>query len=69
MKSLLSLSLVLLVHTVTLAADALIFDLEDAVAPEAKPQARAQVAAAVKAAVIATGEEISASARSRRLRR
>lgn len=33
----------------TLAADALIFDLEDAVAPEAKPQARAQVAAAVKA--------------------
>lgn len=33
----------------TLAADAFIFDLEDAVAPEAKAVARAQVAAAVRA--------------------
>jgi citrate lyase subunit beta / citryl-CoA lyase len=33
----------------TLAADALILDLEDAVAPEAKADARAQVCAAVKA--------------------
>ena len=33
----------------TLPADALILDLEDAVAPEAKEQARAQVCAAVKA--------------------
>jgi len=32
----------------TIAADALIFDLEDAVAPDAKPLARDQVAAAVK---------------------
>ena len=32
----------------TLAADAVIFDLEDAVAPEAKPQARAQACAAVQ---------------------
>ena len=32
----------------TLAADVLIFDLEDSVAPEAKEEARAQVAAAVK---------------------
>jgi citrate lyase subunit beta/citryl-CoA lyase len=32
----------------TLAADVLIFDLEDSVAPEAKQEARAQVAAAVK---------------------
>ncbi|HVY03987.1 MAG TPA: aldolase/citrate lyase family protein, partial [Caulobacterales bacterium] len=31
----------------TLPADALIFDLEDAVAPEAKPEARANVAAAL----------------------
>ena len=33
----------------TLPADALILDLEDAVAPDAKPQARDQVCAAVKA--------------------
>ncbi|MBV9637546.1 MAG: CoA ester lyase, partial [Methylobacteriaceae bacterium] len=33
----------------TLAADALILDLEDAVAPEAKEVARAQVAAAIAA--------------------
>ncbi len=33
-----------------LAADVLIFDLEDSVAPEAKQEARAQVAAAVKSA-------------------
>jgi citrate lyase subunit beta/citryl-CoA lyase len=33
----------------TLAADALIFDLEDAVAPDAKPGAREQVCAAVRA--------------------
>ena len=33
----------------SLAADVLIFDLEDSVAPEAKEEARAQVAAAVKA--------------------
>lgn len=32
----------------TLAADVLLLDLEDSVAPEAKPEARAQVAAAVK---------------------
>ncbi|MGE0532682.1 MAG: CoA ester lyase [Hyphomonadaceae bacterium] len=32
----------------TLAADVLLLDLEDSVAPEAKPDARAQVAAAVK---------------------
>ncbi len=32
----------------SLAADVLIFDLEDSVAPEAKQDARAQVAAAVK---------------------
>src|SRR5215468_8074552 len=32
----------------TLAADVLIFDLEDSVAPEAKEEARAQVAAAVR---------------------
>ena len=32
----------------TIAADALIFDLEDAVAPDAKPLARDQVCAAVK---------------------
>lgn len=33
----------------SLAADALIFDLEDSVAPEAKPDARAQVAATLQA--------------------
>ena len=33
----------------TLAADGLILDLEDAVAPDAKPAARAQVAAALSA--------------------
>ena len=33
----------------SLPTDALIFDLEDAVAPEAKPEARANVAAAVQA--------------------
>ncbi len=33
----------------SIAADALILDLEDSVAPEAKPEARAKVAAAIKA--------------------
>ena len=32
----------------SIAADAIIFDLEDAVAPDAKPAARANAAAAVK---------------------
>ena len=36
----------------SIAADALILDLEDAVAPEAKEAARAQVCAAVKALAI-----------------
>jgi len=45
----------------TIAADALIFDLEDAVAPDAKPLARDQVAAAVKNGIRATS---SASPRS-----
>ncbi len=42
----------------TLAADCLIFDLEDAVAPEAKAEARAQIAAALEAGSYAPREVI-----------
>jgi citrate lyase subunit beta/citryl-CoA lyase len=42
----------------TLAADGVIIDLEDSVAPDAKEAARAQVAAAVKAGGFGTREEV-----------
>jgi citrate lyase subunit beta/citryl-CoA lyase len=40
----------------TIAADAIIFDLEDAVAPEAKPDARAKAVAAVRSGLYGTRE-------------
>ena len=50
----------------SLPADALIFDLEDAVAPDAKLLAREQVCAAVKRAAMAGARSSSASMRWRR---